>query len=1440
MAGPQLRGRIGVDGEREFKAAMKDAGNAIKLVDSELQVLSAQFKAGENSMEQYQRQQELLTNKLQAQKSQVATMESVLAAVKAKYGENSDEATKYAVQLNKAKAAVAQTEGELERCNGKLDEFRQGMDKAGGASEDLGSSLNKSEAATKDQGEAAETAGEKNDKLKAAAAAAGAVMKGAVVAGAKAAAAAIAALSAAAGKGIVDLTQMGTSYQQAANQLSAQTGANGQELQQLSGIAQDVFRNNFGENIGEVNEALAVTKTNTGLVGDELKTATESGFLLRDTFGFEFQESSRTARTLMKNFGLSADEAYNLIAAGAQRGANQNGDMLDVLAEYGPMYAQMGMSADQMMTSLIKGNEAGVFSIDKVGDAMKEFSIRCVDGSETTKAAMQAIGLDAGAMAQQFAMGGENARHAFQTTVEAIMSIEDPVKRSQTAVQLFGTQFEDLGPEILPILAEMAAGGELTAEALEQIANVRYDDFSSSAQGFMRLVQAEFLPTAQLFSAIAKGVADDARMALMDGFQPADVRAIGESVAGALVEGITAVQDLMDDALPVFADVVDVIGDTLTTLLPALIDTILPAAMTLLDGLLGAVSSNMGPLINTATNLVTSLAGFLSSNANKLITAARSLLSGLVRGVSPALPQLVPAAVSIIGELAAGLVEAVPELVAQIPAIFGGLIDGIASMDWLALGKRLLNAIKSGLASIGSTMQTLFEEGKQLVSEIDWASVGSAILNGATSLLDAAGTWLSGLFSKAWEAVAGLSWGDIGSAILSGATSVFDAAGSWLSGLFGGGKDAASGLSWGDIGSAILSGATSVFDAAGSWLSGLFGGGKDAASGLSWGDVGSAIHAGATGALDAAGGWLSGLFSAGKTASEGLSWSDVGTTILTGVTGAIDTAGAFLTGGFSAGKAAVEAIDWAGVGTTIGTGVNGVIDTAGAFLSGAFEAAKTTIETIDWAGIGTTISTGVNGVIDTAGAWLSGSFEAAKTAIEGIDWSGIGTTISTGVNGVIDTAGAFLSGAFEAAKTTIETIDWAGIGTMISTGVNGVIDTAGAWLSGSFEAAKTTIETIDWAGIGTTISTGVNSVIDTAGAWLSGSFEAAKTAIEGIDWSGLGATISSGLDSALDVLGKIGASIWDTICGWFGGGEKKKAEGDANSTGVDLAGQMADGISDGTAAMEAASAAAAATCVTAFRTTFGAEDVGGEWITNIASGISAAQASLTAMAQLVADNASKKLASVLSPRAGMSIGTNFAGNLASGLYSRQSSVASAASGLGAAATATLWGAVGPNGSKFVAIGDAISTGVANGITAGRGKIVEAAKEAARSAYTSACKELEINSPSRKGRYVGSNYIESIAMGMDDKRKQVTAAAASVARDANSTTQQTLQVQMQTLDYDRIGRSVARANRDAGLGNAVMLMDKRAVGWMVEPTVMHAGQARSKQSVSGRGNRFVLT
>ena len=83
----------------------------------------------------------------------------------------------------------------------------------------------------------------------------------------------------------VELVKLGDEYNKAVNQISASTGATGTELEELGAIAQKVYTNNFGDSLEDVAEGLSIVQKTTGLVGDELQKATESGFALRDTFG---------------------------------------------------------------------------------------------------------------------------------------------------------------------------------------------------------------------------------------------------------------------------------------------------------------------------------------------------------------------------------------------------------------------------------------------------------------------------------------------------------------------------------------------------------------------------------------------------------------------------------------------------------------------------------------------------------------------------------------------------------------------------------------------------------------------------------------------------------------------------------------------------------------------------------------------------------------------------------------------------------------------------------------------------------------------------------------------------------------------------------------------------------------------------------------------------
>lgn len=313
------------------------------------------------------------------------------------------------------------------------------------------------------------------EKMGGAAKAVGGFLGGALVAGAAAAAAGIGALFVA-----------GENMQQSLNKLQQQTGATDKEMKGMEESLKNIYKNNYGESFEDIASAMAITETNTQLAGKELESLTQNALMLRDTFEFEVNESTRAAETMMKQFGITGEQAMTLIAQGAQQGANRNDDLLDSLMEYSPQFAAIGLDAEYFMDILISGSQNGVWSIDKLGDAVKEMNIKMKDGNEETIEALKALGLNAKEMTSGFAQGGEAGHAAFGKIMSALSQAEDPIKKNQIGVAIMGTMFEDLEAKAIDSLANVDFYSDMTGDTLAKINEIKYDSFGEALQGIGR------------------------------------------------------------------------------------------------------------------------------------------------------------------------------------------------------------------------------------------------------------------------------------------------------------------------------------------------------------------------------------------------------------------------------------------------------------------------------------------------------------------------------------------------------------------------------------------------------------------------------------------------------------------------------------------------------------------------------------------------------------------------------------------------------------------------------------------------------------------------------------------------------------------------------------------------------------------------------------------
>ena len=272
-----------------------------------------------------------------------------------------------------------------------------------------------------------------------------------------------------------ELKDMVLELDTAETKFQSMTGIADEAVGEFSESISDIYNSGIGDTMGEVAESMAIVKqTFNDLDVSALEKINKNALILNETFGMDVQESVRSVDMLMKKFGITADEAFNLIVQGAQKGLNKNGDLLDTVDEFSTSYARMGYTAEDMFNSMANGADNGVYQINKVGDAVNEFSIRVKDTSNTTTEAFETIGLNADGMREAFAKGGDSAKEATEKTIKALSEMSDEVKRNEAGVALFGSFWEDMGEEA--IFALMNTNGELskTEDAMNNLNDVQF------------------------------------------------------------------------------------------------------------------------------------------------------------------------------------------------------------------------------------------------------------------------------------------------------------------------------------------------------------------------------------------------------------------------------------------------------------------------------------------------------------------------------------------------------------------------------------------------------------------------------------------------------------------------------------------------------------------------------------------------------------------------------------------------------------------------------------------------------------------------------------------------------------------------------------------------------------------------------------------------------
>ena len=542
-------------------------------------------------------------------------------------------------------------------------------------------------------------------------------------------AAGLAAMGAGAVAATKYLSDLGDQWQKATNQVAASTGAAGAQLEKLRGVMEQVYGDNFGEDITDVADAVALVDRNMERLSQNgMVKAAEAALALRDTFGYDVAETTRAAEAIRKNFNVSAEKAFDLIATGAQNGLDYSGELLDTLSEYSVQFAKLGLSADAMFQILQSGADSTAWNLDKVGDAVKEFSIRAIDGSDTTLSAFEALGYDAGEMMATFAAGGEKANRAFFQVLDRLLEMDDQVQRDAVGVKLFGTMWEDLGVDALRAMANASTAAYGTGEALEQINQTRYNDLDSALEGVRRRLEVSLLPAADaVYQALMEHTPEIT--AALDEMSPIVAEMAGdfsEMASTTLAEGLPRLAAGLRDFSAWAAQAYDK-AEPLLAFLWKHKGTVAAFAVAL---------RLIGPAINTVTK---AMAAYKSAKTFFALLQASGKL-GQIATIFKAVGAALAGPLGIVLAIAAGLLLLYKNWDTAKAALeqFGAM----GAQAWAALDA----AITNGIAAIGEKFPLL---GAYLSGW--WQSIQAAVGNVQTILADLL-EFVDNVFSGNWAA----------------------------------------------------------------------------------------------------------------------------------------------------------------------------------------------------------------------------------------------------------------------------------------------------------------------------------------------------------------------------------------------------------------------------------------------------------------------------------------------------------------------------------------------------------------------------------------------------------------------------------------------------------------------------------------------------------------
>ena len=292
--------------------------------------------------------------------------------------------------------------------------------------------------------------------------------------------------------GAKEITEIGTDYEQAMKQVAAVTGAGTEEMNAMSDSIQKIYTSGIGKNLEEVAGAAALVKQQFGDIDSStLEQITQDAIAMSGIFGTDLNETLRGVNALMSNMGLSAEEAFDYIAKGTQKGLDKSGELSDNLAEYSQIWEQAGFSAEEMFSILQNGLDSGAYNLDKVNDFVKEFSISLSDGRIEEN--VDKFSLGTRNLFAEWQNGKASQKDVFNSIISDLSNMTDQQEALSIASSVWSALGEDNAMKVITSLNNVNDTYSDVKGTMESIEEINYDNFADKTAALKRKVEMDVI-----------------------------------------------------------------------------------------------------------------------------------------------------------------------------------------------------------------------------------------------------------------------------------------------------------------------------------------------------------------------------------------------------------------------------------------------------------------------------------------------------------------------------------------------------------------------------------------------------------------------------------------------------------------------------------------------------------------------------------------------------------------------------------------------------------------------------------------------------------------------------------------------------------------------------------------------------------------------------------